>query len=593
MPLFDGTLTLSSNLDYFEHQGACYVYHNLFGYILQMSEDLVELLEFFRGAQRTPAEVEEAFGQLFESAQLGHFLMVFITQHCLLEEGQDEEAAALKMFPVRARWTVYEELAGQESVVLVRVGSGDEVEEIVLDDWDGAFWRLIDGERTLGEIVELLRKRSDSPAMGLERKALATLSMLTHSDAQFLKLSPRPMSFFRAKVSRRGTPPYLISTMPYRRITEEVRGESDIRVELDATAKPPSPVDQERDRIEATMAHLFRRPHPAFGGRTYGAALCDHFIQSGALGNGTRILEVGGATASLALAMLAHLKDEKSLQVSYHVLVDGAEQAGRLRAAFDAAGQPIEVHVGKADAMGEVESLGEQYDLIFSNEHLANLETVLMSRLPMLDDEEDEEEPEEEGGDDKRKPPKNLFLGEGDGVNLVFKHKLSFDDVDGEFFMNAGAIHFLEQAAERLAPGGSISVIEFGDLFGYPKAAEQSHGTQFSLHFRTLLAVGKSLGMEGEFEWLLARLGADNHTQMLSTNRRFFRCLRHLLARHDVVLEDIAYTQDMFEKLLGDAGLKTDAIHAIEYEALNDRAMGIVPSMLKIVDLRSEGDAAS
>lgn len=596
---FEGPLTLSGHLDYFEHRGAYYVYHNLFGYILQMSPDILELLEFFRGHARSAAEVNAAFVERFEPGMLDQFIGVLSIQHCLVEPDIDvEHRAALKMVPVLARWIVVEQ-PPDGAVVLLRADHGDEVDTITLDAWDSALWRLIDGERTLSDIVEALRDHDDTPGVGPEQKALASIFKLTHSAAQFLKLSPRPMSAFRN--NRRATPPYLVSAMPYTRVTEQIRGESQVRVEPEVEAQPISREQLERDRVETTLAHLMRRPHQVLGGRSYGAALADHFVSIGALSPPkSRVLEVGAASADLSLAALGHLESQHDdLSLEWWVLTPTEALAEALRAEFAASGRAVNVCVGAADALHRVEGLPHDFDLIFSNEHAANLETVLIHKIP--DTLEDEVEGLD-GADAEAHDParaaaeadprrRAMFLGEGDGVNLILRHNLQFHDVDGEFFLNAGAMRMIEHGAARLAPGGWLTIVEFGDLFDYPRPSGEGPRQQFSLHFRVLKDVGAALGLQGHFEWLLERLNADVHVEMLATNRRHFRALRSLLARHGVELEHVAYTRQSFEALI-EGAVALSTLRGVEFEPFNERAMGIMPASLKVLDLRRPPQAA-
>ncbi len=592
MPYFEGTVTLSGHLDYFEHQGACYVYHNLFGYILQMSEDIIALMEFFRGVFRSAEEVDTTYNAQFSRELLDNFMKVLLHQGCLVPWGQSEEAVALTMVPVQARWIVYHQ-PPRGPVVLFRARRDrDGVEEIALDPWDGALWRLVDGERTMLELAAAIQSHPDSPSMGVEQKVLATVSKLTHSEAQFLKLSPKPMSAYRAEASKRAIPPYLISTMPYRRITDEIRGEHAIRVGLDAQEAPISRADLERDRVGATLGHLLRKPHEALGGRTFGGALCDRARAQGALSSGGRVLEVGAVTASNIVGLLDRLRETApevyagtrcALVTPDPVFIDDMAEA------LAASGhQGVEIMVGEPDSLDAIEGLQGPFDFIFSDEYIARLDATLMCKIPPDEDEDEEAEEVADDGAAKNGQTarrRDLFLGEGDGVNLIFTHGLTFHDVEGEFFLNAGAIRFLEQAAARLAPGGILTVIEFGDLFAYPKPVGEGDQVQFPIHFRILQQVGRSLGLEAEFDWLLNAMGLDTNLEMLATTRHSFRALRRLLEKAGVALEDVAYSRSMFEALLA-GSVEIDEVRRLEFEALNDRAMGIVPSSIKVMDLR-------
>ena len=83
-PIFDGTLFLSPNIDYFQNGDDFFVYHNLYGYILKMSEDLVDFLEFFHDGPKDAEAVTAQFGEVFDADTLNNFLSVFRPLSCLL-----------------------------------------------------------------------------------------------------------------------------------------------------------------------------------------------------------------------------------------------------------------------------------------------------------------------------------------------------------------------------------------------------------------------------------------------------------------------------------------------------------------------------
>lgn len=53
------------------------------------------------------------------------------------------------------------------------------------------------------------------------------------------------------------------------------------------------------DNVETTISHLFRFPHPALGGRTYGEALADGLAARGLLPSDAPLCEVGGGLGSV------------------------------------------------------------------------------------------------------------------------------------------------------------------------------------------------------------------------------------------------------------------------------------------------------
>jgi len=614
MELFQGTITLSGNLDYFQDRGAYYVYHNLFGYILEMSRDLIDFLEYFRGKQRSSEEVKAHFAGTFELEQQRTFCEVFLNQGCLVPEGRSEEDVARRMVPFLSRWTVYHQPAtGPVTVYLPEPDKG-KVDVVVLRDWDAALWRLIDQERTIDEMIDELRTHPESPKMGLEEKVVASISKLTHCNAQLLKLSPRPMSVYRGAGKVGQLPPYLKSTMPYKRVTAEIRGERSLHVGLDVEEGAVLSREQrERDRVETTLSHLFREPHPALGGRSYGGALAHRAIEDKLIQAGGRVLECGVSLPELAVGFLDRLAESPELAstVTYTAIaVDEASRAS-LTASFAASGHAVTVLCGDVEKLDAVEGLAGPFELILCNEYLANLESVLMRKLTIGQDEEDEEEEEAEAeategeaeAEAETAPKKKngtngktaraareVYMGAGDSVNLIFRHNLKFHDANAEFLFNTGAVRFIEQASRLLAPGGTLAIIEFGDLFAYP-ALSGHDGEQTSIQFKTLQDVARSLGLQSNFEWVLARLDFDISMRMLGSTRRQFMALRALFAAHGVELRNIAYSRAMLEELV-EGKLDLDEVHALEFSGLNDRVMGVVPSSVKILEMVRPAEGA-
>jgi hypothetical protein len=588
MQYFDGTRTLSAHLDYFEHQGAFFVHHNLFGYILQMSRDVLDFLEFFHGHARAQAQVQARFGAEMPDEQLLNYLNVFEAQSCLVEDPAEEAARALRMVPVLARWTLaHAPPSGPVRLYFAR-REDEPVEVIQLSEWASALWRRIDGEATLEELVAAVAadEGAPSPPIGAPAEAaVALLAQLAHHRYQALKLSPRPMSAFRAHTSRRALPPYLSSSMPYRCVTDEIRG-------ITLAEGAPAEVVEVEEHPEVTLAHLLRRPHPALGGRTYGGALLNLARQRGALQDEARLLVIGAADPALARNLWDELQAQDPALASraqLTLLASPDADPDALQQAL--AGLPARVLTGDAEALSKVEGLQGPFDLILCNEFMARLDTVLLHKIPSLgslgedgeEEEEDDDAAAHAGAQHQRK--RDLFMGEGESVSYVFRYGLRFEDVDGEFFFNLGAAKLIEGAARLLATPGLVMLVEYGDLFRYPEPSETGgDGVQFSVHFKPLMQVGQELGLEPEFDWLVNRLEMDRGMQMLSSTRRHARALARLLEDHGLALDDIGWSRELLAEALGEA-LPLEQVQGLEFRSLNDRVMGIVPSSLKILTL--------
>src|SRR5262245_23384010 len=131
----------SAHLSTFAHLGAVYVFHDLYGYLLEMSPDIVELIDAFAGGADTDA-VLQRFAGAFGGADAGQFVDVLLQQACLVEPDEDERAALWPMVVVKGRWNVWRRLG--DRVTLWTAWGDAPVRAIELDAIDTAIWDDID-----------------------------------------------------------------------------------------------------------------------------------------------------------------------------------------------------------------------------------------------------------------------------------------------------------------------------------------------------------------------------------------------------------------------------------------------------------------
>jgi hypothetical protein len=193
-------LRRSSHLSTFAHMGAVYLVHDLYGYLLQMSPDVLAVLDAFEGGA-DPADVGRRF--TFEGATAAQFIDVF-TQHACLVELDDDERELLWPFVVwKGKWNVWRR---EGSRVTVWTAWGDApVQRIELDEEETRIWDAIDGETRMSQLAERFGRG----------RVLDLVTRLAHSDVQAVKLCMFPRSQFAKRPGL--TPNYLTSTMPYAR----------------------------------------------------------------------------------------------------------------------------------------------------------------------------------------------------------------------------------------------------------------------------------------------------------------------------------------------------------------------------------------
>src|SRR5579863_267512 len=99
-------LRRSSHLSWFAHMSAVYLFHDLYGYLMEMSPDIVELIEAFAGGADTQQTIEAFRTRLdADPAELVDILVA----HTVLVESDDDEPALLWPFvPIKARWNIWQ-----------------------------------------------------------------------------------------------------------------------------------------------------------------------------------------------------------------------------------------------------------------------------------------------------------------------------------------------------------------------------------------------------------------------------------------------------------------------------------------------------
>ena len=281
------------------------------------------------------------------------------------------------------------------------------------------------------------------------------------------------------------------------------------------------------EEVEMTVSHLYREPHVALGGKSYGARFARTLIEEGALREEMRILEVGCGTGIFGREFLSAVKETRPAvyrHLSYTffdlspVLAESQKEINRIHE------KRVSFHAG--DAYTHAFEAGA-YDLIIANEMIADLPVVKMNRL----------NPSAEGA-------------EIEGWNWSKKLGLDFSDAPPEFVLNIGALKFMETLCRALAPGGRAFVVEYGSPWSYPAAQIVTNHTEYSIHFGHLLTASKRLGMEGTLTGLHEFLGFDGDVEVLAdlTHMAIFG---HLLPFLGVDGEPSrVYTRDMLAQAL-------------------------------------------
>ncbi|HEY0192803.1 MAG TPA: SAM-dependent methyltransferase, partial [Kofleriaceae bacterium] len=327
-------LRRSRHLSWFTHMGAVYLFHDLYGYIMEMSADIADMIEAFSDGVDTE-ETIAYFQDRFTDADPREFVDVLVAHQVLIDPKEDEIDGMWAFVPIKGKWNVWQR---REDRLTLWTAWGDRpVQQIFLDPDETKIWDAFDGTRRL---IELRHHHDNDKLIGLARK-------LVHHDVQAIKLSVMPWSVYAKRPAM--APAYLGSTMPY-------------HAWQPGTPVPPAPAldayhihdiadaEAQFDHQETTLSHLLRVPHPALAAhapgqsegapgtaampRSYGQALADVLLARGAVPEGTvRVLEIGAGLGYVARDLIARLRGA-GREVRYTIIelspvLAGAQQ-GRL-----------------------------------------------------------------------------------------------------------------------------------------------------------------------------------------------------------------------------------------------------------------------
>jgi hypothetical protein len=616
-PHHDGSLwRCSQRLSWFAQRGALYVYHDLFGDILEMSSDVRALLAAFRA----PRPLADAAALTAWDAQTLTARLQTLRDHdCLVPDSDpnaDTPAALLDRYPVRARWVVT--YLADDGTLLAVTGRNPQTPPrlLTLSASQAAAWRLADGARTVAEVAAAI----DAPPA----EVAAWFSQWTHSEAQLTRIDRVSARFYDQHTPR---PPYLTSTMPFPPApaldltTQAPTAHAHEADAVDAVAAVDlrryhqeviSDAMHQFDEVETTLSHLFRSPHPALGGDTYAGRMLEALRARDMLpADALTAAEVGGGVGAFAAGFLTALRSrcpQQWAQTHYTIFDISPALNASQSAQLSARGLCPQGRAVLADA----ESLDlppNSLDLLISNEVIGDLRTAFVQWTPTAyagaladqrdEDEKDDEEDEEPPWFDPDSPPPPdpddpdasappTLTGEPSALEVIDRLQLDLSDapIGAPFAINEGALRLVERLWSWLRPGGAAILTEFGDLWRYPVESTHLDHAEFSIHFGLLQRAAAGLGFAAEVVDVFDLLGFDGSVEVLASTRTYQRNLSFFLSQRGVPFEKVAYTRPAFEALLTAAGLTAARLDTLQFQPLEQRVMGLVPREFKALLLR-------
>ena len=541
-PAVPARLRRSRHLSWFAHMGAVYLFHDLYGYLMEMSADIAAMIEAFGDGLDTEETIRFYQGK-FGDADPRQFVEVLVSHAVLVDPDENEIETLWAFVPIKAKWNVWQRR--DDRLTLWTAWGERPVQQIFLDAEETALWDAFAGEKRL---IEMRHHHDNAKLIELVRK-------LTHSDVQALKLSMMPWSLYAKRPSL--APAYLASTMPYARWQP-------------GTPVPAAPslteyhahdignANEQFDHQETTLSHLLRVPHPALANRTYGEALIDNLLARGAVPEGAvRVLEIGAGLGYVARHAIDRLR-AAGRTVAYTIveLAPALAEAQRARLGSDATwivGNALDVAIPE-----------RAFDLVLCNEMVGDLPARQLTRPELGLD------PEGTGTAD---PAKVKAVSE-------LAAALELDDAPASFYLQTGAFELIVRIARALAPGGLAVVTEFGDENRWPRLSTQLDHPELSTHFGHLAQIARGESLETSVEFVIDLIDLDRTQQGLATTRSHFRALRALADSVGIDLAKIGYTRELLGHTVA-GKLDLDAIGDLRFDRIEDRLMGLVPHEFK------------
>lgn len=580
-------LLLSQNVSFHIQHGVCYAYHNRIGYLLEMSMDVLAFLRLFENP-RTLAEAADAMAGVFAREAVAEYGGLLRRYRCLVHEDIDEEQALWDLFPVRARSVcAHAPKALDAPRRVASAGAGREVRIVTLTGWRARLWDAMDGSHTLRALFEEIRRH---PELGddadPERPFLDTVAEWTDVTLQIVRLAEHS----RGEIERQPHlwAPYLDSVMRYPALDEHSAVTVPLhqrvrfsplayREEIGAPARPLL------DSRRASLSYLFRRPHPALDGETYGQRFAAGLQRHASLPSPVRdVVELSDVPSRLGptiVPLLRELQGQSGADIRYRGLAPRRPEGWGDEPRDQDEGWPVE-RIEPDDLCLEPESV----DLFLCDEFAGALEVLRLTRanLGLTAD---------------------LFAASGlprhpdygqqlaDGLEhhgqhgaRVLRYGLPLDDAPLEFYLNSGVFGLLEELWRALRPGGVALITEFGDDHYFPQVATHEDHPRVSIHFGHVKHVARKLGFGAEYLFGVDFLRFDATVETLSVGRTDFAALHDLAATFGCHLEHLPYTREMLEEALAPQ-VALDELQGLSFEAVDRACLGTIPSLLKVLVL--------
>ncbi len=519
-------LFLNQDIIFKKREGHYYVYNNHTGSLFYGKKELWKFLKSFRTGQEL-----EALKQKPSFTKWEKLLPNLIGTKYLLYDSGGEIELYLDFFPTRTYYTVYYRYEEGTDIAIYRIGPhGDpDFEILTLKGTAKELWDLCNGNNTVHQLIAYFSEKTGGNYNDTKQDIFEKMTEWTSLDAQILKLLPQSLLTYDT------VPPHIISPAPF--------------IPLLKVSAPKQARDTRRyhiceieegyhqfERVESTLAHIYRVPHPLLGGKTYGEAFLIRLLELKPMEKGSRILEIGGGHGDVSKEILVKLKETKPeiFSTLAYILYDLSPQLIKSqRRLHKEAGVHVEHIHGDAEFLALED---DSIDIIFSNEVIADFLTPELTLKEV-----------------KKLPDKY-----GIPINQDFLDTLK--DAPKRFRLNLGAFLLLKEIQRVLKPGGIAVITEYGDPDRLPFLAEHLDHAEYTIHFGQMVTIAKELGLKVRLLDALKFLDFQLDVELIT--HPSFQAAFRILEHHGIYLPNINYTKELFREQIEE---KADSMKNIQF----------------------------